>query len=48
MKKFSEDLKDNLENFQPENKEEDPFKEQLEERFKENEEQLKHDSKQRI
>ncbi len=45
MKKFSKELKENLENFQPENKEKDPFKEELEERFKENEEQLKENEK---
>jgi len=45
MRKFSKELKENLENFQPENKEEDPFKEQLKERFQENEEQLKKNEK---
>jgi len=45
MKKFSKDLQENLENFQPDNKEEDPFKEQLKERFQENEEQLKENEK---
>ena len=45
MKKFSKELKENLENFQPENKGKDPFKEQLKERFQENEEQLKKNEK---
>ncbi len=45
MKKFSNELKENLENFQPDNKEKDPFKEQLKERFQENEEQLKENEK---
>ncbi len=45
MKNFSKELKENLENFQPENKEEDPFKEQLENRLQENEEQLKENEK---
>ncbi|MBV1923430.1 MAG: hypothetical protein KUG68_05295 [Flavobacteriaceae bacterium] len=44
MKNFSKELKDNLENFQPEN-EEDPFKEQLKERLEENEERLKKNEK---
>ena len=45
MKKFSEELKENLENFQPENKEKDPFKEQLEKRLDENEERLEENEK---
>ena len=45
MKNFSKELKENLEDFQRENKEEDPFKEKLEERLKENEEQLKENEK---
>ncbi|MFT6127568.1 MAG: hypothetical protein ACJAVA_002059 [Flavobacteriaceae bacterium] len=44
MKNFSKELKENLENFQPEN-EEDPFKEQLKERLEENEERLKKNEK---
>ena len=39
MKKFSEEMKEDLEKFQPE-EETDPMKEQLEERFQENEKQL--------
>lgn len=45
MKDFSKKLKEDLENFQPENKEEDPFKEQLEKRLDENEERLKENEK---
>ena len=45
MKKFSKKLKESLENFQPENKEKDSFREQLKERFQENEEQLKKNEK---
>ncbi len=45
MKKFSEELKENLENFQPENEEKDPFKEQLEKRLDENEERLEENEK---
>jgi len=45
MKNFSEQLKEDLENFQPENKQNDPFKEQLQERLKENEERLKENEK---
>lgn len=45
MKKFSNDMKENLENFQPEKKEKDFFKEQLQERLKENEERLKENEK---
>ncbi len=40
MKKFSKEMKENLDNFQPENEDRDPFKEQLEKRLDENEEQL--------
>lgn len=39
MKNFSKELKENLENFQPE-EENDPFKEQLKDRLEENEERL--------
>jgi hypothetical protein len=45
MKKFSKELKENLENFQPENEEKDPFKEELEKRLDENEERLKENEK---
>lgn len=45
MKKFSEELKENLENFQPENEEKDPFKEQLEKRLDENQERLEENEK---
>ncbi len=45
MKKFSEELKENLENFQPENEEKDPFKEQLEKRLDENEERIEENEK---
>ena len=45
MKNFSKELKENLENFQPENEEKDPFKEQLEKRFEENEKQLEKNEK---
>ncbi len=45
MKKFSEELKENLENFQPENEEKDPFKEQLEKRLEENQERLEENEK---
>lgn len=41
MKKFSKEMREDLENFQPENEEEDPFKEQLNERLEENEERIK-------
>lgn len=44
MKEFSQKLKDDLKNFQPENKN-DEFKEQLQERLQENEERLKEDEK---
>lgn len=44
MKKFSEELKENLENFQPE-EEKDPFKEQLEKRLDENEERIEENEK---
>ncbi|MDC8005093.1 DUF4175 family protein [Aureisphaera galaxeae] len=40
MKNFSKEMKENLEKFQPENKEEDPFKEQLKDRLDENEKRL--------
>ncbi len=45
MKNFNKKLQDNIEEFQNEKKEEDPFKEDLIERLKENEEQLKKDEK---
>ncbi len=45
MKKFSEKMKDNLENFQKENKENDPQKEELQKRFDENEEKLEENEK---
>lgn len=45
MKKFSEELKENLENFQPENEEKDKFKEELEKRLDENEERLEENEK---
>lgn len=45
MKNFSKDLKEELQNFQPENEEKDPFKEQLEKRLDENEERLKENEK---
>jgi hypothetical protein len=45
MKNFSKEMKENLENFQPENEEKDPFKEQLEKRLDENEERLKENEK---
>lgn len=45
MKDFSKKLKDDLENFQPENKDKDPFKEQLEKRLDENEERLEENEK---
>ncbi|SRX52601.1 DUF4175 family protein [Aequorivita sp. CIP111184] len=45
MKNFSKEMKDELENFQPENKEKDPFKEELEKRLDENEERLKENEK---
>jgi len=45
MKNFSKEIKENLENFQPENEEKDLFKEQLNDRLKENEEQLKKNEK---
>lgn len=44
MEKFSEEMQENLEKFQPED-EEDPFKEALKERFEENEEQQKKNEK---
>ena len=44
MKNFSKEMKENLENFQPEEKD-DPFKEQLEDRLEENEERLKENEK---
>ncbi len=43
MKRFSNELKENLEQFQPE--EEDPFKEELEKRLKETEEKLEENEK---
>lgn len=45
MKNFSKEMKEELENFQPENKEKDPFKEDLQKRLEENEEQLKKNEK---
>lgn len=45
MKDFSKKMKEDLENFQPENQEKDPFKEQLEKRLDENEERLKENEK---
>lgn len=45
MKKFSEKAKENLENFQKENKENDPQKEKLQERFEENEQRLQENEK---
>lgn len=45
MKDFSKKLKDELENFQPENQDKDPFKEQLEKRLDEHEERLKENEK---
>lgn len=45
MKNFSKEMKENLEKFQPDNEEEDPFKEQLQERLDENEERLEENEK---
>lgn len=45
MKEFSKKLKEDLENFQPDNRERDPFKEQLEKRLEENEERLQENEK---
>jgi hypothetical protein len=45
MKNFSKELKENLENFQPKNRDNDPFKEQLRERFQENEKLLEKNEK---
>ncbi|CAM3341156.1 DUF4175 family protein [Aequorivita lipolytica] len=45
MKNFSKELKEELQNFQPENEEKDPFKEELEKRLDENEERLKENEK---
>ena len=45
MQNFNKKLKDNLEEFQNENEEKDPFKEDLKQRLEENEEQLKKDEK---
>lgn len=45
MKNFSKEMKEDLQKFQPENKEEDPFKEQLEERLEENEKRLEENEK---
>ena len=45
MKNFSKELKEELQNFQPDNQEKDPFKEQLEQRLEENEERLKENEK---
>lgn len=41
MKNFSKEMKENLENFQPENEERDAFKEQLDKRLEQNEQRLK-------
>lgn len=43
MKNFNKKLQENLENFQNEDPKDDPFKEDLKERLKDNEEQLKKD-----
>jgi hypothetical protein len=40
MQNFSKELKEQLEQFQPENKDSDPFKDQLEQRLEENEQKL--------
>ncbi|MEZ4818061.1 MAG: DUF4175 family protein [Flavobacteriaceae bacterium] len=45
MKNFSKEMKEDLQKFQPENKEDDPFKEQLEERLEENEKRLEENEK---
>lgn len=45
MKNFSKEMKKDLDNFQPENKEDDPFKEELQKRLEENEERLKENEK---
>ena len=45
MKNFSKELNENLENFQPKNRDNDPFKEQLRERFQENEKLLEKNEK---
>ncbi|MBJ7879658.1 DUF4175 family protein [Gelidibacter salicanalis] len=45
MQNFNQQLKENLEDFQKENNEHDPFKEDLKERLKDNEEQLQNDEK---
>lgn len=45
MKKFSEQLKNNLQEFQKNNGDKDAFKKDLEQRFQENEKQLKEDEK---
>ncbi len=45
MKNFSREMKENLEKFQPENEESDPFKEQLKDRLEENERQLEENEK---
>lgn len=45
MKNFSKEMMEELENFQPENKENDPFKEELQKRLEENEERLKENEK---
>ncbi len=44
MKNFSKEMKENLQQFQPE-EESDPFKEQLEERLEDNEEQMEENEK---
>ena len=45
MQKFSKEMKEDLQNFQPDKEDKDPFKEQLEERLNENEEQLQENEK---
>nr|WP_042492340.1 DUF4175 family protein [Aequorivita sublithincola] len=45
MKNFSKEMKEELENFQPENQEIDPFKEELEKRLEENEQRVKENEK---
>ena len=45
MKNFSKEMKEELQNFQPENQEKDPLKEELEKRLDENEERIKENEK---
>lgn len=45
MKNFSKEIREELENFQPENTEKDPFKQELEKRLNENEDRLKENEK---